>query len=217
MKIGILGTGTVGQTLGTKLTQLGHEVMLGSREPGNSRAVAWAAHAPLASYGTLAEAAAYGAILINATNGLGTMDALAAAGADRLAGKVLIDAANPIDFSSGDSLPVVRPGYGDSLAEQIQRAYPRTNVVKALNTVTADVMVNPAVVPGDHVLFLAGDDARAKDTVVGLLGEFGWPADRVIDLGGVIAARGLESYIVLWVALMQARGTSLFNVSLSGS
>jgi 8-hydroxy-5-deazaflavin:NADPH oxidoreductase len=217
MKIGILGTGTVGCALGTKLAHVGHEVKLGSRDANNPKAAAWAAHAPLASHGTFADAAAHGAIVINATNGLATMDALAAAGADHLAGKLLLDASNPIDFSGGDPLPVLRPGNGDSLAELIQRTYPRTNVVKALNTVNADLMVNPAAVAGDHVLFMAGDDARAKELTLGLLGELGWPADRVIDLGGVVAARGLEAYVLLWVALMRARGTSLFNVSLSGS
>lgn len=217
MKIGILGSGTVGQALGTKLAHVGHEVKMGSREAANPRAVAWAAHAPLATYGTFADAAAHGAIVINATNGLGTMDALAAAGAEQLAGKVLVDASNPIDFSNGEPLPILRPGNGDSLAEQIQRAYPRTSVVKALNTVNAEIMVNPGALPGDHVLFVAGDDTRAKDLTVGLLGELGWPADRVIDVGGIVAARGLEAYVLLWVSLMQAQGTAMFNISVCGS
>jgi predicted dinucleotide-binding enzyme len=217
MKIGILGTGTVAQALGTKLAHVGHEVRLGSRDAQNPKAAAWSAHAPLASHGTFADAAAHGAILINATNGLATMDVLAAAGADNMAGKVLIDASNPIDFSSGDPLPVLRPGNGDSLAEMIQRTYPRTPVVKALNTVNAELMVNPGAVAGEHLLFMAGDDERAKALALDLLGELGWPADRVMDLGGLVAARALEAYLLLWVAVMRTKGTSLFNVSLTAN
>jgi predicted dinucleotide-binding enzyme len=134
-----------------------------------------------------------------------------------MAGKVLIDASNPIDFSSGDPLPVLRPGNGDSLAEMIQRTYPRTPVVKALNTVNAELMVNPSAVAGEHLLFMAGDDERAKALALDLLGELGWPADRVMDLGGLVAARALEAYLLLWVAVMRTKGTSLFNVSLTAN
>ncbi len=215
MKIGIFGSGTVGTTLGTKLAHVGHEVMLGSRDAANPAAVAWAARVPLASNGTFADAAAYGAILINATNGLATMDVLAAAGADRTAGKVLIDVSNPIDFSRGEPVPLLSPGNDESLGERIQRAYPRTQVVKALNTMNAEVMVNPDAVPGEHVLLMAGDDPRAKETAAGLLGELGWPAHRIVDTGPIIAARGLEAYLLLWVPLMRAMGTPLFNISVS--
>ena len=210
MKIGVLGTGMVGETLGTKLVQLGHEVKMGSRTANNDKAAAWARQNGVkASQGTFAEVAAFGEILFNCTSGGASLDALRMAGADNLKGKVLIDIANPLDFSRGlpPSLLVCNT---DSLGEQIQRAYPEAKVVKSLNTMTARVMVNPALLPDDHVVFVSGNDAEAKGTVTTILKDwFGWKS--VIDLGDITTARGTEMVLPLWVSLMGKLGTPLFN------
>jgi len=213
MRIGVLGTGEVGQAIATKLCAIGHEVMMGSRDPAHPGATEWARHRrPLASVGTFADAAAYGALVLNATAGAASLDVLTSAGAQHLAGKVVIDTSNPLDFSDG-SPRVVQPG-GVSLGEAIQRSFPTARVVKALNTVNNTVMTNPGGIPGDHVLFVAGDDRHAKEVTIGLLEEMGWPPDRVVDLGGIVGARGMEAYLLLWIALAQAQGTSAFNVAL---
>jgi predicted dinucleotide-binding enzyme len=215
MKIGILGTGMVGQTIGTKLVAIGHEVRVGSREVGNEKAAAWVKLAGAkASYGTFADAAAFGELLFNCTQGAGSLDALKAAGAAALRDKVLIDVANPLDFSKGMP-PSLFVSNTDSLGEQLQRAFPEVKVVKALNTISADVMVDPArVAGGDHDVFVSGNDAAAKKRVETILREwFGWK--RVIDLGDITTARGTEAYLLLWIRLWGALGTSDFNLKLT--
>ena len=175
MKVGVLGTGVVGQTLGGKLVSLGHHVVMGARQAGNDKATAWAAAAgPSASAGTFADAAVHGDLIVNATAGTGSLEALEAAGSENLAGKVLVDVANALDFSGGmpPSLSVCNT---DSLGEQIQRRFPEARVVKTLNTVNADVMVQPGIVPGGHTMFLCGNDPTAKQEVRALLESFGWP------------------------------------------
>jgi len=196
MRIGLLGTGTVGQTLGSKLSELGHDVKFGSRDPGRS----------------FADAAAHGEVVFNATAGSASLDALRMAGAENLAGKLLIDVANPLDFSQGLP-PTLTVCNDDSLAERIQREFPDALVVKALNTMNADVMVRPELVPGDHHLFIAGDDDAAKAEAGALLQSFGWPAERVMDLGDLGAARGMEMYLPLWLRLFQAMGTGHLNIA----
>ena len=124
---------------------------------------------------------------------------------------MLIDVSNPLDFSHGFP-PCLSVPSTDSLAERIQRAHPQAKVVKTLNTVTAALMVDPSRVLGEHNMFMAGDDAAAKATVLELLDALGWPADRVIDLGGIACARGLEAYVLFWVQLRIAFGTSDFNI-----
>jgi predicted dinucleotide-binding enzyme len=188
----------VGETLSAALGNLGHDVVVGSRT------------APPA---TFAEAARHGEIVLNCTSGVHSLDALRLAGADALFDKVLIDVANPLDFSGGFP-PRLSVSGDDSLAEQIQRAFPRTRVVKALNTVTASVMVAPESLAEPTDVFVAGDDAEAKNQVVGLLGELGWPATRVRDLGGISAARVVETYLMMWLSLMGLLGSPQFNVRL---
>ena len=215
MKIGILGTGMVGKTIASKLVELGHEVSMGSRAAGNENAVAWATEAGEgASEGAFADAAEFGEIVFNCTAGVASLDALKAAGDTNLAGKLLIDVANPLDFSHGmpPSLSVCNT---DSLAERIQRAFPATRVVKALNTVNCDVMVEPARVPGEHIVFVCGNDAEAKEKAVRLLSEFGWRVERVLDLGDITAARSTEMYLPLWLNLMGQLGTLHFNIELA--
>lgn len=212
MRIGVLGTGTVGRTIGSALLRYGHEVRLGSRTAGNEAAVAWAADVGgPASEGTFADAAGFGELLFNATAGAASLDALALAGAEQLAGKVLVDVANPLDTSRG-APPTLTVCNDDSLGEQIQRAYADVRVVKALNTVTAAVMVDPSLVDGAHTIFVAGDDDAAKAEVGELLQSFGWPAASILDLGDITAARGMEMYLALWLRLWGATGTPVLNV-----
>jgi predicted dinucleotide-binding enzyme len=213
-RYGVLGTGAVGQTLADKLVAIGHDVRMGAREAGNKRAVDWVATAgDRASEGSFADAAAFGEVVINATAGVASVEALTAAGADNVAGKVVIDVANPLDFSRGfpPTLAVVND---DSLGEQIQRAFPAARVVKALNTMTADLMVDPGRLPGSHNVLMCGDDAAAKAEVVDLLESFGWPRDSVIDIGDIGGARGTEMYLPVWLRLMGAFGSPYFNIQL---
>ena len=211
MRIGILGTGVVGKTLGTKLTKLGHEVRMGSRSAGGEKARAWVKEAGgKSSEGTFAEAAAHGEIVFNCTSGMISLEALKAAGAKNLEGKVLIDVANPLDFSKGMP-PTLSVCNTDSVGEQIQRAFPTARVVKSLNTVTAAVMVDPSIVPGVHDMFVSGNDAKAKAQVIDILKTgFGWK--EVIDLGDISGARAQEMLLPLWVRLFTKFQTPNVNV-----
>ena len=209
MRIAILGTGIVGQTLGTKLVELGHDVRMGSRSAPNDKAAAWAKGAGArGSHGTFAEAAAFGEVVFNCTKGENSLAALRQAGAANLDGKVLVDVANPLDFSRGmpPSLTVCNT---DSLGEQIQREFPRARVVKTLNTMNANVMVNPSLVRGDHDVFVSGNDAGAKARVREILERFGWRS--VIDLGDITSARGTEMLLPIWLRLWGVFGTPNIN------
>jgi 8-hydroxy-5-deazaflavin:NADPH oxidoreductase len=211
MRIGVFGTGMVGRTIATKLVELGHEVMLGSRTADNETAAEWVAAAGAgASQGTFADVAAFGELLFNCCGGLVSVEAIGTARPEDLAGKTLVDVANPLDLSSGSSAVLVSPT--DSLGEQIQRAFPEARVVKALNTVNCNVMVDPARVPGEHDVLVCGNDAGAKEEVAALLESFGWPRERVVDLGDISAARGTEAYLAFWIALRRATGTSDVNI-----
>jgi 8-hydroxy-5-deazaflavin:NADPH oxidoreductase len=149
---------------------------------------------------------------VNATNGAGSIPMLGAAGEQNLAGKVLLDVANALDFSQGMP-PSLFVANTDSLGEQIQRTFPAAKVVKALNTMNCEVMVEPAKVPGEHDVFLCGEDEGAKQQVAELLESFGWPAGRIRDLGGISSARGTEMYVAFWLRLLGALGTAHFNVA----
>jgi predicted dinucleotide-binding enzyme len=213
LKIGVFGTGMVGEAIGSRLVGLGHEVKMGSRQAGNEKARAWVEAAGAgASEGSFADAAAFGELLFNCTAGMHSVAALESAGAEKLAGKVLVDVANALD-TSGGMPPTLGVCNTDSLGEQIQRSFPETRVVKALNTINASVMVDPASIPGAHDVFVCGDDAASKREVGELLQSFGWPADRIRDLGGIGAARGPEMYVTLWVLLYGTLGTPNFNIA----
>lgn len=209
MRIGVLGTGEVGQAIATKLVQLGNEVCMGSRTRDNKVAVEWARrNGPRACHGTFADAAAFGEVIFNCTNGLYSIDALRAAGAENLRGKVLIDVANPIDFSTGE-LVVVMPG-GKSLAERIQEEFPEAKVVKTLNFVSYRLMVEPKLLGERIDMFISGNDKEAKELVTRILKEwFGW--ESVIDLGDIKAARAMELLVPLWFRLWEKTGTDLFG------
>jgi len=213
MRIGVLGTGIVGRTLGAKLVELGHDVKMGSRQAGNEHACEWVAAAgERASEGSFSDAAAFGELVLNATSGAASVSALTSAGDAHLDGKVLIDVSNPIDAQSGFP-PALTVCNTDSVAEQIQRAFPRARVVKTLNTVTAAVMVNPALLGGDHVIFVSGDDAAAKRQTTEILESFGWPDRDIVDLGDISTARGAEAYLLFWIRLYGAVGSPFFNIA----
>jgi predicted dinucleotide-binding enzyme len=214
MRYAVLGTGVVGQAIAARLVELGHEVRMGAREPDNEKAKAFADSAgELGSAGTFADAAAFGEAVVNATNGAASLEALAAAGTDALAGKVLIDVANVLDFSGGMP-PAVGAALDDSLGERIQAAFPDAHVVKTLNTVNNAVMVRPAELLADDTgnVFLSGDDPHAKEQVAALLVSFGWPPDSIVDLGGIETARGPELYVAFWLRLWGTLGGVPFNV-----
>jgi predicted dinucleotide-binding enzyme len=209
MKIGILGTGMVGQTLGSKLVQLDHEVKMGSRTESNETAAHWVKqNGGRASQGTFADAAAFGEIVLNCTAGTASLAALKSAGPQNLRGKILIDVSNPLDFSKGMP-PTLSVCNTDSLGEQIQRAFPEAKVVKTLNTINCVVMVNPLLVPGEHNVFVNGNDPQAKAKVKEILGSFGWKS--IIDLGDITAARGTEMLLPIWLRLMGLYQTPNFN------
>jgi 8-hydroxy-5-deazaflavin:NADPH oxidoreductase len=215
VKVGVLGTGTVGRTLADKLVSLGHEVRMGARQAANEKATAWAAGTgSSASAGTFADAAAFGELVVNATAGVASVKALTAAGDDNLSGKVVLDVANPLDTSAGMP-PTLSVCNTDSLGEQIQRRFPGARVVKSLNTVNADVMVRPGIVPGSHTMFLCGNDEAAKAEVRSLLESFGWPPGDILDLGDIGGARGMEMYLPLWLRLWGAKGTGHLNVQVT--
>ena len=212
MQIGVLGTGVTGQTIGSKLIQLGHEVMLGSRDEANPPSVVWAKdQGQHALYGTFKNAAVFGEVIFNCTLGSASLQALDQAGAESLKGKVLIDTSNPIDRST--DLWTLTVCNTDSLGEQIQRAFPETKVVKTLNTVNANVMVDPAKLLEKTHVFVSGNDIEAKAMVVRILRDwFGWK--EIIDLGNISTARSVEMYVLLWHSLRNAISSQRFNIKI---
>lgn len=210
MKISVLGTGMVGHALATKFVQLGHDVMMGARDASNEKARDWAASQG-ASSGSFADAGAFGDVIVLATLGSATIDAAKlAGGVDALAGKVVIDVTNPLDMSAGFPPPLL-PEFSNtsSLGEALQAALPEARVVKALNTMNCDVMVDPSQVPGDHDVFYCGDDEDAKLVVAEILKSFGWK--HPIDLGPITAARGTESMMLFWLRMYGGVGHARFN------
>ena len=230
MDIGIIGSGRVAQTLATKLLELGHRVTISSRDTTKAKDLGdWgtipsadafaAAQRELgrdAAAGSFADAAAAGEVIINATFGGHSLEALEAAGAANLAGKILVDVANPLDFSQGMP-PTLLFCNTDSLGERIQAAFPEARVVKSLNTTTAQVMVDPRQLTEPTTMFVSGNDQEAKDWVHRELLErwFGW--EQVLDLGDITAARGQEMWMPLWLRLMGAAGTAAFNLRIVAS
>ena len=196
MRIGMLGTGDVGRALGAGFASHGHHVMIGSRDPKQDKVQAWVkTTGSAASAGTFAEAAAFGEIAVLATSWEGAESALALAGPERLDGKVVIDATNPLDFSHGVP-PRLAVAGNDSAGETVQRRLPGARVVKAFNIVGNAHMVHPDFPGGPPDMFICGDDDAAKGTVTGLLKAFGWP---VIDLGGIVSSRYLEAMAMVWI------------------
>lgn len=220
MRIAVIGTGVVGRSVAGAFADHGHEVIVGTRDPeatltrtepdgsGNPPYAVWALDHPAVRLATFAEATADADLITNATEGGASLAALGAAGEANLAGKVIIDISNPLDFSQGFP-PFLFVANTDSLAEQIQRTFPGARVVKALNTITAPLMANPEMVPGGFTLFVAGNDDDAKRVVSELLASLGH--DDVIDVGDLTAARGLEMHVALWLRVYATLGTPIFG------
>jgi predicted dinucleotide-binding enzyme len=221
VRFGILGTGVVGKTIAVRLDGLGHDVIVGTRNPeetlsrtdpdqyGNPPFGAWQEEHPEVRLGTFAEAAAHGDMVVNATAGAVSLEALEQAGEDNLNGKILIDISNPLDFSKGMP-PTLLVSNTDSLGEQIQRRFPEAKVVKTLHTMNAYLMVDPAQLAAtDHTVFVSGDDAEAKARVSELLRSFGWTD--IIDLGDITTARGTEMLLPMWLRLFGALEKPVFN------
>ena len=221
MKIAVLGTGSVGRIMAARFADLGHQVAVGTRDPeatlartetdgmGNPPFSTWAADHPQVPLVRFAEAAQQAELVVNATNGGVSIEVLTQAGAANLAGKVLLDIANPLDFSQGFP-PTLFVKDTDSLGETIQRTIPDVKVVKALNTMTAALMVEPGLAAGgDHSVFVSGNDEAAKQTVIDLLKSIGHTD--VIDLGDLSTARGTEMLLPIWLRLMGSLGTAPFN------
>jgi len=213
MKIGILGTGVVGNTIGSALIANGHMVMMGSRTNNNPKASEWVTKSGTkASQGTFSDAAAFGEIIFNCTKGEYTLEALKLAGHANLSDKILIDISNSLDFSKGmpPTLSIVND---NSLGEEIQRLLPKTKVVKTLNTLTCNLMVNPKLVNGgDHDIFVCGNDPEARAIVTNFLSDnFGWEKNHIIDLGDITNSRGTEQLLPIWIRLMQHMGTAMFQ------
>lgn len=225
MKIAIIGTGTVGQTFASKLITLGHEVMMGTRNVaeklastskdsyGNPPFSEWHALNKGVKLGTFAEAASFGGIILNVTQGANSINALKLADAKNLSGKILVDIANPLDFSQGMP-PCLIPELSNtnSLGEEIQKIFPDTKVVKTLNTMWCGLMVNPAMIGGgDHSNYICGNDAGAKDQIKSLLNEFGWKSENILDLGDISSARGTEAMLPVWLRIWGATQNGAFN------
>lgn len=217
MKIAVLGTGMVGNAIGSKLVQLNHEVMMGSRTAGNEKAVQWVkAAGARASHGTFSDAVRFGELIINCTSGGASLEALKQAGAGNMKGKILVDIANPLDFSKGMP-PSLIPALSNttSLGEEIQKAFPDVNVVKTLNTMNCYLMMNPSLVPGDHNVFISGNEADAKIKVKELLKSIGWPEKNILDLGDITTARGTEQLLPIWLRLWGTLKNPMFNFKIS--
>ena len=215
MKIAVLGSGMVGNTIATKLVQLGHQVLMGSRTAKSEGGEEWLrAVNRKAQIGTFADAAAFGEIVFDCTNGANSLTALRAAGANNLRGKILIHVGNPLDFPKGMP-PTLTLCNTDSLGEQVQHEFPDAFVVKALNTVNCELMIQPSLVPGDHHLFICGNDTGAKGKVTTWLCDwFGWRSDNILDLGDITGSRGMEMWMPLWLRLYGKIGHPHFNLRL---
>lgn len=216
MNIGVLGTGVVGETIATALTEKGHNVRMGSRSANNEKAASWVKKSNNhATQGDFNDAAAFGEIVFLCLNGEHALDAVRSIDADSVNGKIVVDVTNPLDFSKGMP-PRLIEGLNNStsLGEEIQNVLPVAKVVKTFNTVNCNVMVNPKLVNnGDHTLFICGNDADAKNKVKHFLVDtFGWKPENLLDLGGIQSARGTEAYVPFWVMMMQATGSPMFNI-----
>jgi 8-hydroxy-5-deazaflavin:NADPH oxidoreductase len=227
MKVAVIGTGGVGQTIASKLISLGHQVMIGTRNIaeklasqakdgyGNPPFAEWHKLNDQVKLGTFAEAASFGELIIHATHGGNSVNALKLADPKNLNGKILIDIANPLDFSKGMPPSLFSElSNTNSLGEEIQKTFPQAKVVKTLNTMWAGLMVNPSIVNnGDHTNFICGNDQEAKKAVISLLNEFGWKNENILDLGDITSARGTEAILPIWLRIMGAKQSAAFNFS----
>jgi len=225
MKIAVIGTGMVGRAIADRLNGLGHDAVIGTRDPqatlartepdakGTPPFSQWHAEHPDTRLVTMKDAGAHGEVIVNATGGAESIEALELVGKDNLAGKVLLNIALPLDLSKGMP-PKLLVANDDSLGEQIQRGFPDARVVESLNTMQFEVMMDPTMLPGRHNVFVSGNDADAKQTIVDLLHAFGWPADSVIDLGDITTAQAVEMYSRLLFTIAGKYNSYHMNIAL---
>ncbi len=213
MKIAVLGTGNVGETIGNKLIELGHQVKMGSRSATNEKGLAWVSkNGANASLGTFNDAAAYSQFIFNCTKGMETLQILNSIEKNNLHSKILIDLTNPLDFSKGMP-PTLSVCNTSSIGEEIQNQFPDTYVVKTLNTMWCGLMVNPLMIGnGDHINFICGNNSEAKEKVKSLLMSFGWNPENILDLGDVTGSRGTEMYLPLWLRVYASTKNGAFNL-----
>jgi 8-hydroxy-5-deazaflavin:NADPH oxidoreductase len=225
MKIAVFGTGSVGQTIASKLSSLGYEVMIGTRDVNESKSRTaadpygnpgfgtWLISNSMIKLGSFAEAASFGDLLVNATSGSSSVKAFKSAKPDDLKEKIIVDIANPLDFSKGMP-PSLIPSLSNtfSLGEELQKEFPQTKVVKTLNTMWCGLMVNPGMIGGgDHVNYLCGNDTEAKFKVKEILKKFGWKNESLLDLGDITNSRGTEAVLPIWLRVWGTTGTGAFN------
>jgi predicted dinucleotide-binding enzyme len=209
MRITVLGSGQVGRTLAAGIAAAGHDVVLGSRSPGGEL-TEWATGANVTT-ALPADAVRNADLIVNATPGAASVAAVRAAlSSSELDGTVLLDVSNPLDFATG--APRLSTAPDDSVGEQLQREFPALRVVKSLCTVHYPIMIQPGMLAEPTTMFLAGNDSAAKQTVVELLRGLGWPAEELLDLGGIEVARQMEAHILFWFTMMNALGTPIFNI-----
>jgi 8-hydroxy-5-deazaflavin:NADPH oxidoreductase len=216
MRMGILGTGIVAIAIGSRLVENGHEVMLGSRNAKNEKAINWTEQYKVrAYYGTFSKAAAFGELLWNCTAGAHSLDSIQTAGIENFSGKILIDVANPLDFSDGIP-PRLTICNNTSLGEEIQQLLPDTSVVKALNTINVKLMCNPTIPEGkDHITLICGDEEKSKEMVGQLLiSEFGWKKENILNLGGIVHSRSTEMLIPFLISIALKTGTYLNGIKI---
>jgi 8-hydroxy-5-deazaflavin:NADPH oxidoreductase len=215
--VGILGTGMVGRAMATRLADLGVDVWVGARSAGSS-SLALFADLDVRT-GSFADVAAQSDLLVNATNGVNSLAVLESIGAEALAGKTVIDLSNELVPSGNGGFPAPTATPENSVGRRLQEAFPATFVVKSLNTMNCMVMVDPASVPGDHIVFLSGDDADAKDRVREFLARFGWRREQMMDLGGIDTASAVEMMMSAWLAvtIARGRGASRFNWAINSA
>ncbi len=195
MKLGIIGSGTVGQQLGLGFIRLGNDVKIGTRD--TAKLNDWIKQAGTkSSAGSFEDAAKFGELVILATNWEGTFNAVNLAGKENLSGKIIIDVTNPLDFSQGPP-PKIAVSPGNSGGEQIQKMLPDSKVVKAFNTVSAYIMISPKRESGEPDMFIAGNDEHAKKVVTTLAENLGW--NSVIDMGDISQSYWLEALAMVWI------------------
>jgi 8-hydroxy-5-deazaflavin:NADPH oxidoreductase len=220
MNITILGTGSVGQTFAIKFIELGHDVLMGTRNVSETaqreKFAEWHTNNNKVQLATLADAVAHGEIIINALQGASTITALKSVEEASFDGKIIVDVSNPLDFSKGFP-PTLLEGLNNttSLGEEIQKILPNAKVVKTLNTMWGGLMVNPAMIGnGDHSAFVSGNDADAKQKVKEILTSFGWMATNILDLGDITTARGVEMWLPIWLRIYGATNNGAFNIKI---
>lgn len=223
MNIAVIGTGMVGRSISAKLAQLGHKVVMGTRDIektyahtetdmfGNIPFSQWQQDNSSVELNTFSEAAANAELLFVCTHGSNSKAVLELTGRENLKGKTIIDLSNGLVFGEVGEQPKLDPVNTNSVGEQLQAAFPEANIVKTLNNIQHTVMVNPALVQGSHNVFISGESENAKSDVKSILRSFGWQTEQIVDLGGITYSRAMEMNVLLWWRMYELLGNGEFN------